>query len=203
MIERLDFKGDHVSVKKVVDGVVHREAMPVSKCPETAICAEFVGDDFSVLLNDGVLQYGRESYACIDDLSQLPEKVQSAAGLIFTPEIKAEYIANLPRVPAKKQRQKVVYLPVMIANPEYDPKKPASPEQIQDTEEVIVPYEAYIDDSGVLQPAGERPEQRGKTYEQTVTHPDGTPVMEEYTDPNDLRIEYKGVQYPLDWDGAI
>ena len=38
---------------------------------------------------------------CLDDLTVHPEKIQKVAALIFTPEVKAAYIASLPTVDVK------------------------------------------------------------------------------------------------------
>lgn len=58
---------------------------------------------------------------CLEDLSAHPEKVQKFCNIVFTPEVKAQYIASLPRVEVEDEdvRQVTVDLAVMIPNPEY------------------------------------------------------------------------------------
>lgn len=144
---------------------------------------------------------------CLEDITQHPEKVQKFASIVFTDEVKAAFIASLPRVdePIIKERQVTVELPVMIANPDYDPKDEDSPKQIQKTEDGIENVEATtVMDGAVLRKvaAYDKPIKIPVVDIVGVTNEDGAKVMEEYdTGETQTFIEYKGELYPEDWKG--
>ena len=146
---------------------------------------------------------------CLEDITQHPEKVQKFASIVFTPKVKAAYIASLPRVEVENEdtRQKTVELPVMVDNPDYDPEVEGSQKQVQATETVDESYEASeVLDGAVLRqvPAGVRQVEKPLTETVGVTDEAGNPVMEEYkTGEFTTFIEYKGEQYPEGWNGEI
>ena len=112
---------------------------------------------------------------CLEDITAHPEKVQRFAALIFTPEVKAAYIASLPTVdePVMSKRQVTVDLPVVE---DYNEIIPAVTREIaavlgavyDSTSEVIegafeIEQEAYIE---IVEP--ERIEVRQRQVMETV-----------------------------------
>ena len=148
-----------------------------------------------------------EELFCLDDPTGHPEKVQNVAQLIFTDEVKAAYVASLPRVEVEneEEHQVTVDLKVMVPNPDYDPDVEDSPKKIQATELVEEAYEASeVLDGAVLRkvPAGVRQVKQGVTKTVGVTDEQDNPVMETVkTGELTTFIEYKGKLYPEDWDG--
>ena len=138
---------------------------------------------------------------CLEDITAHPEKVQKAAALIFTPEVKAAYIASLPTVdePVMAMRQVTVDLPVMIANPDYDAEVEGSQKQIQKTETVLVDVEETTVLEGAVQKvvkAHQAEQEQGVVVTTGVIDEAGAKVMEEYdTGEVVTKIQYKGELY--------
>ena len=138
---------------------------------------------------------------CLEDITAHPEKVQRFAALIFTPEVKAAYIASLPTVdePVMSERQVTVDLPVMIANPDYDAEVEGSQKQIQKTETVLVDVEETTVLEGAVQKvvkAHQAKQKQGVVETIGVTDESGAKVMEEYdTGEVVTKIQYKGELY--------
>jgi|GEM_PF-4753319 len=170
---------------------------------------------------------------CLEDITAHPEKVQRFAALIFTPEVKAAYIASLPTVdePVIAERQKTVDLPVME---DYDhviaavtATRPVQPDPsgpiLQETYEVepertevrqrqvqevvlVDVEETTVMDGAVLRviKAHQAEKQQGVTETVGVTDEAGEPVMEDYdTGETVTKIQYKGELYPNNWKGIL
>ena len=111
---------------------------------------------------------------CLEDLSTHPAKVQAFCNIVFTDEVKAEFIASLPRqeVENEAEQQRTVEIPVMIQVEQAVPavteqqaivnEETGEPEiveveitpattkmvEVQKTEIVDEPYEAYEEMQG-------------------------------------------------------
>lgn len=158
------------------------------------------------IYNGGVVESQQKQpvvvVTCLDDLSGHPEKVQRFCNVVFTPEVKASYIASLPRV---YKKQMTVERRLEKDNPDYNPDDPKSPKKVYDTESKMVPHDAYVDENNVLQPAGERIQVIIKAEYDLVTMPDGSPAMIYCSkdEAEETFIEYKGELYKEDWDGTL
>ena len=160
----------------------------------------------------------------LEDQTPFSDRVKLFASIVFDAEVKAAFIASLPRVdePVMAKRQRTVELPVMEMVkrevPAVTEKKAAIDDagepiiievevtppttemvEVQKTEIVDGACEASeVMDGAVLRkvPAGTRPEEQGVTETVGVTDEAGNPVTEEYdTGKVQTSIQYKDKLY--------